>query len=88
MTDIINCICFHFTGNIFGQQEAKPGKALEQYTVDLTQLAKDNKLDPVIGRYEEIRRCIQILARRTKNNPGEFKNVVIVGTLQTCDRVC
>lgn len=56
-------------GNIFGQQESKPGEALEQYTVDVTQLAKDNKLDPVIGRYEEIRRCIQILARRTKNNP-------------------
>jgi ATP-dependent Clp protease ATP-binding subunit ClpB len=57
-------------GNIFGQQEPKPGEVLEQYTVDLTQLAKENKLDPVIGRYEEIRRCIQILARRTKNNPG------------------
>lgn len=56
-------------GNIFGQQEPKPGEVLEQYTVDLTQLAKENKLDPVIGRYEEIRRCIQILARRTKNNP-------------------
>lgn len=40
-----------------------------QYTVDLTALASQNKLDPVIGREEEIRRCLQILARRTKNNP-------------------
>ena len=36
-------------GNIFGQQEAKPGETLKQYTVDLTELAKDNKLDPIIG---------------------------------------
>ncbi len=42
---------------------------LSKYTVDLTQLAKDNKLDPVIGRDEEIRRLMQILSRRTKNNP-------------------
>jgi ATP-dependent Clp protease ATP-binding subunit ClpB len=47
----------------------KPGHYLEQYCVDLTALAADNKLDPVIGRHEEIRRCLQILARRTKNNP-------------------
>jgi hypothetical protein len=46
-----------------------PGKFLEQYSVDLTKMAKDNKLDPVIGRHEEIRRTLQILARRTKNNP-------------------
>ncbi|MBN2694343.1 AAA family ATPase [bacterium] len=42
---------------------------LSKYTIDLTQLAKDNKLDPVIGRDEEIRRLMQILSRRTKNNP-------------------
>ncbi len=36
---------------------------------DLTKLAKEGKLDPVIGRDDEIRRCIQILSRRTKNNP-------------------
>ncbi|GAX28284.1 hypothetical protein FisN_27Hh065 [Fistulifera solaris] len=47
----------------------KAGHYLEQYTVDLTALAAQNKLDPVIGREEEIRRCLQILARRTKNNP-------------------
>ncbi len=42
---------------------------LKKYTYDLTQKAKDGKLDPVIGRDDEIRRCIQILQRRTKNNP-------------------
>lgn len=44
-------------------------QALEKYGRDLTQLARQNKLDPVIGRDEEIRRTIQILSRRTKNNP-------------------
>jgi len=44
-------------------------RALEKYAKDLTQMARDGKLDPVIGRDEEIRRVIQILSRRTKNNP-------------------
>ena len=44
-------------------------EALEKYARDLTQAARDGKLDPVIGRDEEIRRTVQILARRTKNNP-------------------
>ncbi|MBI2688498.1 MAG: ATP-dependent chaperone ClpB [Acidobacteria bacterium] len=44
-------------------------EALEKYGRDLTQLAQNNKLDPVIGRDEEIRRVIQVLSRRTKNNP-------------------
>ena len=44
--------------------------ALEKYARDLTQAARDGKLDPVIGRDEEIRRTVQILARRTKNNPA------------------
>ena len=44
-------------------------EALKKYTVDLTQKAREGKLDPVIGRDEEIRRTIQILSRRTKNNP-------------------
>jgi ATP-dependent Clp protease ATP-binding subunit ClpB len=44
-------------------------QALERYTIDLTERAEQGKLDPVIGRDEEIRRCIQILQRRTKNNP-------------------
>src|SRR5690606_14321440 len=43
--------------------------ALRKYTLDLTQAARDGKLDPVIGRDEEIRRTIQVLSRRTKNNP-------------------
>src|SRR5512142_3115351 len=44
-------------------------RALEKYAKDLTQLARDGKLDPVVGRDDEIRRVIQILSRRTKNNP-------------------
>ncbi|MCU0883232.1 MAG: ATP-dependent chaperone ClpB [Hyphomonadaceae bacterium] len=43
--------------------------ALKKYARDLTEAARDGKLDPVIGRDEEIRRCIQVLSRRTKNNP-------------------
>jgi len=59
--------------------------ALKRYAVDLTQSAKDGKLDPVIGREEEIRRTIQVLARRTKNNPvligeaGVGKTAIIEG---------
>ena len=49
------------------QEEAED--ALSKYTIDFTQRALENKLDPVIGRDEEIRRTMQILARRTKNNP-------------------
>ncbi|MEY2933119.1 MAG: hypothetical protein RL033_3868 [Pseudomonadota bacterium] len=44
-------------------------QALDKYTRDLTKLARDNKIDPVIGRDEEIRRVMQVLSRRTKNNP-------------------
>ncbi len=60
-------------------------QALEKYGKDLTALAKDRKLDPVIGRDEEIRRVIQILSRRTKNNPvligdpGVGKTAVVEG---------
>ena len=46
-----------------------PGEHLKLYGIDLTQQAKEGKLDPVIGRHDEIRRTLQILARRTKNNP-------------------
>ena len=59
-------------GNIFNNaqnQNRKPGETLEQYGTDLTKMAQEGKLDPVIGRHEEIRRTLQILARRTKNNP-------------------
>ncbi|MEK7186770.1 MAG: AAA family ATPase [Patescibacteria group bacterium] len=51
------------------QKESKKFKSLSKYTRSLTQLAKQNKLDPVIGRDTEISRMIQILSRRTKNNP-------------------
>ncbi|MCY4321575.1 MAG: hypothetical protein OXC37_04135, partial [Bdellovibrionaceae bacterium] len=44
-------------------------QVLEKYTRDLTKLAEQGKLDPVIGRDKEIRRVIQVLSRRTKNNP-------------------
>lgn len=43
--------------------------ALKKYGIDLVELAKKGKIDPVIGREEEIRRALQILSRRTKNNP-------------------
>lgn len=46
-----------------------PGENLEKYSIDLTKQAKERKLDPVIGRHDEIRRTLQILARRRKNNP-------------------
>lgn len=46
--------------------------ALEQYGVDLTERAREGKLDPVIGRDAEIHRTIQVLSRRTKNNPGKW----------------
>ena len=63
-------------------------KALEKYSTDLTARAKEGKLDPVIGRDQEIRRVIQILSRRTKNNPvligepGVGKTAVVEGLAQ------
>ncbi|KAN0109195.1 P-loop containing nucleoside triphosphate hydrolase protein [Russula decolorans] len=51
------------------QQQYEKGDALKEFSSDLTELAKSGKLDPVIGREEEIRRTIQILSRRTKSNP-------------------
>ncbi len=62
--------------------------ALKKYARDLTQAARDQKLDPVIGRDEEIRRTIQVLARRTKNNPvligepGVGKTAIVEGLAQ------
>ncbi len=62
--------------------------ALKRYARDLTQAARDHKLDPVIGRDEEIRRTIQVLARRTKNNPvligepGVGKTAIVEGLAQ------
>ncbi|RLA27839.1 MAG: ATP-dependent chaperone ClpB [Gammaproteobacteria bacterium] len=63
-------------------------QALEKYTVDLTELAEQGKLDPIIGRDDEIRRTIQILQRRTKNNPvligepGVGKTAIVEGLAQ------
>ncbi|MEV8322559.1 ATP-dependent chaperone ClpB [Kitasatospora sp. NPDC056731] len=63
-------------------------KALEKYGTDLTQAARDGKLDPVIGRDQEIRRVVQVLSRRTKNNPvligepGVGKTAVVEGLAQ------
>lgn len=58
-----------FPGFSMGGQKPEKGAALKEHSVDLTELARQGKLDPVIGRDEEIRRTIQILSRRTKSNP-------------------
>ena len=80
-----------------GREELASGRAqkggqgtptLDSYSRDLTQLAKEGKLDPVIGREKEIQRVIQILSRRTKNNPcligepGVGKTAVVEGLAQ------
>ena len=70
------------------QQQMNPEQGvdpLEAYGVNLTQLAKEGKIDPVIGREDEIRRMVQILSRRNKNNPvligepGTGKTTVVEG---------
>lgn len=80
-------------GNSFKEEVGQNGKArkksqtatLDQYSRDLTQLAKDGRLDPVIGREKEIQRVIQISSRRTKNNPclvgepGVGKTAIVEG---------
>ena len=71
-----------------GEEGGQTGKALEQFGRDLTQLAAQGKIDPVIGRQNEIERVIQILCRRTKNNPvligepGVGKTAVAEGLAQ------
>ncbi len=63
-------------------------QALEKYTIDMTARAESGKLDPVVGRDEEIRRCVQVLQRRTKNNPvligepGVGKTAIVEGLAQ------
>ncbi|AAT75777.1 ATPase subunit of ATP-dependant protease [Mesoplasma florum L1] len=70
------------------QQKGEEINALEKYTRDLTQSAKDGKIDPIIGREEEILRVIRILSRKTKNNPvligepGVGKTAVVEGLAQ------
>lgn len=65
-----------------------PEEALKKFTVNLTQMAKENKIDPVVGRETEIRRVMEILSRRTKNNPiligdpGVGKTAIVEGLAQ------
>ena len=78
-------------GNLYKEDLGKKGdrkakqSTLEQYSRDLTALAREGRLDPVVGREEEIRRVVQILSRRTKNNPclvgepGVGKTAVVEG---------
>ncbi|KAJ9100105.1 hypothetical protein QFC19_005785 [Naganishia cerealis] len=69
-----------------GQREK--GETLKQYSIDLTEMARENKLDPIIGRDDEIRRTIQILSRKTKSNPvllgnpGVGKTAILEGLAQ------
>jgi len=73
---------------VSGQADESQRQALARYTLDLTARARAGKLDPVIGRDDEIRRCIQILQRRTKNNPvligepGVGKTAIVEGLAQ------
>ncbi|WP_329496351.1 ATP-dependent chaperone ClpB [Kitasatospora herbaricolor] len=76
------------SGRVTSQDPEGTYKALEKYGTDLTQAARDGKLDPVIGRDQEIRRVVQVLSRRTKNNPvligepGVGKTAVVEGLAQ------
>jgi ATP-dependent Clp protease ATP-binding subunit ClpB len=76
------------TQRVTSQNPEATYEALEKYSRDLTELARKSKLDPVIGRDEEIRRVMQILARRTKNNPvligepGVGKTAIVEGLAQ------
>ncbi|HDV7283330.1 TPA: ATP-dependent chaperone ClpB [Mannheimia haemolytica] len=76
-------------GDTVNNQNAEETRqALQKYTIDLTERAKAGKLDPVIGRDEEIRRAVQVLQRRTKNNPvligepGVGKTAIVEGLAQ------
>lgn len=74
--------------NVQSENAEEQRQALEKYTIDLTARAESGKLDPVIGRDEEIRRTIQVLQRRTKNNPvligepGVGKTAIVEGLAQ------
>jgi ATP-dependent Clp protease ATP-binding subunit ClpB len=75
-------------GNVSSQDAEGQREALKKYTLDLTERARMGKLDPVIGRDDEIRRAIQVLQRRTKNNPvligepGVGKTAIVEGLAQ------
>ncbi|MCT8714263.1 ATP-dependent chaperone ClpB, partial [Glaesserella parasuis] len=74
--------------SVNNQNAEEKRQALQKYTIDLTERAKAGKLDPVIGRDEEIRRTVQVLQRRTKNNPvligepGVGKTAIVEGLAQ------
>ena len=74
--------------NVSDPNAEETRQALEKYTIDLTKRAEHGKLDPVIGRDDEIRRAIQVLQRRTKNNPvligepGVGKTAIVEGLAQ------
>ena len=76
------------TDGVDTQESEGQRESLKKYTIDLTELARQNKLDPVIGRDDEIRRTIQVLQRRTKNNPvligepGVGKTAIVEGLAQ------
>ena len=76
------------TQRVTDQNPEAKFQALERYARDLTELARRGKLDPVIGRDEEIRRVVQVLSRRTKNNPvligepGVGKTAIVEGLAQ------
>jgi len=76
------------TQRVTDQNPEEKYQALQRYSKDLTELARTGKLDPVIGRDEEIRRVIQVLSRRTKNNPvligepGVGKTAIVEGLAQ------
>src|SRR6185312_805697 len=73
---------------VHSQEAEGQREALKKYTIDLTERAREGKLDPVIGRDEEIRRVVQVLQRRTKNNPvligepGVGKTAIVEGLAQ------
>ena len=75
-------------GKVDSQEAEGQREALKKYTMDLTERARQGKLDPVIGRDDEIRRAIQVLQRRTKNNPvligepGVGKTAIVEGLAQ------
>ncbi|MBM4111398.1 MAG: ATP-dependent chaperone ClpB [Phycisphaerae bacterium] len=74
--------------NVNDQEAEGSFEALKKYAIDLTERAQSGKLDPVIGRDEEVRRCMQVLSRRTKNNPvligepGVGKTAIVEGLAQ------
>jgi len=76
------------SGKVTDENPEAKYKALEKFGIDLIELARAGKLDPVIGREEEIRRCMQVLNRRTKNNPvligepGVGKTAIVEGLAQ------